>query len=221
MATKVAGELYFDIHGQILEIFRQLRQRDGYPFDPKQLVDHLQAAIEGNFVSRNGESLKSNALSLVQPLLEAIGTVAIPARTERFVAGDRFVLNYGPKAKPGVRISYLGDQFKAWLLRKTEEPAAETMLRYSKLVKPSVDGPILAELGDKAETTLAQIWALMELQSNGEEGVLLTNGWANIFYVNGRAVDVYWHGDGWRVGAYPVSDPYEWSGESRVFSRNS
>ena len=37
----------------------------------------------------------------------------------------------------------------------------------------------------------------MERQPNGEQGVLLTNRWANIFYVcdaNGdlRAVDVYW-----------------------------
>ena len=36
MATKVAGDLYVDIDGQIGEIKRQLRQKEGYPFDPMQ-----------------------------------------------------------------------------------------------------------------------------------------------------------------------------------------
>ena len=49
----------------------------------------------------------------------------------------------------------------------------------------SVDGPILAELGGeaKAETTLTEVYSLMEAQKNGENGPLLTNGYANIFYV--------------------------------------
>ncbi len=55
--TRVAGDLYVDIDGQILEIKRQLRQREGYPFDPMKLVEHLQAAIEGNFVDHNGKPL--------------------------------------------------------------------------------------------------------------------------------------------------------------------
>lgn len=49
MATKVAGELYESITGQLFEIGRQLRQPNGYPFDPERLKTHLQAAIEGRF----------------------------------------------------------------------------------------------------------------------------------------------------------------------------
>ena len=45
----VAGDLYFDLDGQLSEIKRQLRQPNGYPFDPFQLKAHLQAAIEGRF----------------------------------------------------------------------------------------------------------------------------------------------------------------------------
>lgn len=45
----VAGETYYDLDGQLLEIKRQLRQQNGYPFDPFKLRLHLQAAIEGNF----------------------------------------------------------------------------------------------------------------------------------------------------------------------------
>lgn len=51
MATKVAGELYESITGQLFEIGRQLRQPNGYPFDPEELKEHLQAVIEGRFVN--------------------------------------------------------------------------------------------------------------------------------------------------------------------------
>ena len=53
--TRVAGDLYADIDGQMLEIKRQLRQREGYPYYPMRLVEHLQAAIEGNLVNRHGQ----------------------------------------------------------------------------------------------------------------------------------------------------------------------
>ena len=70
------------------------------------------------------------------------------------------------------------------------------------------------------------VWDLLRLQSNGEGGVLLTNGYANIFYVrdtNGelRAVHVYWYagyGD-WRVHARSVGYPGAWDAGIRVFSR--
>lgn len=55
---RVAGELYADIDGQMWEIKRQLRQKEGYPYDPMQLVEHLQAAIEGNLVDRHGQPFK-------------------------------------------------------------------------------------------------------------------------------------------------------------------
>ena len=49
MANKVAGELYESLTGQLFEIGRQLRQPNGYPYDPMELKAHLQAAIEGRF----------------------------------------------------------------------------------------------------------------------------------------------------------------------------
>ncbi len=51
MAKKnvVAGELYESITGQLFEIGRQLRQPNGYPFNPEVLKKHLQEAIEGKF----------------------------------------------------------------------------------------------------------------------------------------------------------------------------
>lgn len=52
--TVVAGDLYFDLDGQLLEIKRQLRQPNGYPFDSAKLKMHLQAAIVGCFVTAIG-----------------------------------------------------------------------------------------------------------------------------------------------------------------------
>ena len=49
MATKVAGELYESLTGQLFEIGRQIRQANGYPFNPEDLQKHLQDAIEGRF----------------------------------------------------------------------------------------------------------------------------------------------------------------------------
>lgn len=51
MAQRVAGEQYESITGQLFEIGRQLRQVNGYPFDPEKLKKHLQLAIEGKMFS--------------------------------------------------------------------------------------------------------------------------------------------------------------------------
>jgi len=162
-------------------------------------------------------------------LLDLVGTVTTPATTSKFVAKEKFVRDTGRKAT--VKISYLGDNFTAWFLSgdgKTEDPISEQTLRYHKLRKASVDGPIITGLGGeaKAETTLSEMFSLMEKQKNGESGTLLNNGWANIFYIRDsagvlRAVNVYWRGDGWSVNAYSALDPYRWFVGSQVFSRNS
>lgn len=213
MATIVTGEQYRELDGQLHEIKRQLRQKKGYPYDPEHLKLALQAAIDGRF----GAPTNS--------LLELLGTVAVP-KTEKFVARDCFVVN--TKAAAPVKISYLGENFRSLFLGKIEAPSGEASLRYHILRQASVDVPIIAELGGeaKAETTLAKIYALMKEQKNGEEGTLLNNGYANIFYVRDvgsvlRTVYVFWNGVGWRVLANSVEDPHGWRGGFRVFSRNS
>ncbi len=159
-------------------------------------------------------------------LLELVGTIDIPVTTERFVAKDRFVLDTSASAK--VKISYLGDNFKAKFLEKIEEPFSGSTLCASRLRESSLDAPIIAELGgeEKSETTLAEIFSLMEKQPSGEQGKLLTNGYANIFYVRDAkgvlcAVYVRWSEDGWSVFAFSISFPFRWFGGRQIFSRNS
>ena len=165
-------------------------------------------------------------LGLKPNLLELISTMTIPARREKFIASNYFIIDAGEKTK--VKISYLGDNFRTNFLNKTEEISLENTLRYHKLLKRSVDKPIIAELGgkEKAETTLTEMFALMEKQGSGESGELLTNGYSNIFYIRDSAGALWavrcdWDDDGWHVAAGSVEDPLKWHGGRRVFSRNS
>lgn len=61
MATIVAGNIYEKLDGQLFEIKRQIRQQNGYPYDPEKLLRHLQKAIEGEF------SEESNQIVEMQP----------------------------------------------------------------------------------------------------------------------------------------------------------
>jgi len=189
------------------------------------LSDLLDANVDGIDRDVFRQSIGLNPFK-PKPLLNLLGTVTVSAATKKFVAKDWLKVNTGKSAS--VKISWLGDNLKSWFSAKVEEPIPEITLRYQELRKSSVDAPIIAELGGeaKAETTLAEMFALLERQKNGESGVLLTNGYANVFYirdVNGvlRAVDARWFGDGWLVDAYFVGDPFRWFDGGRVFSRNS
>ena len=202
-------------------------------------VEEQEALVD----SDNRPALKQFLVKL-QFLLTPVGTIKV-LPTEKFSASDFFKVNTAKNAS--VKTSHLGDNFKAWFLGKTKERtsaseavpgdgpyrtpgATEVALRYYTLNKRSVDGPIIAQLGGVAkaetETSLAEIAACLQKQASGEPGMLLTNGYANIFYVRDsvwalRAVNVDWYGDGWSVYADSVEHPNDWSAGSRVFSRDS
>ena len=177
-----------------------------------------------------------------QPFLTFTGTVKVQLM-KKLVASEFFNENNSL-----VKISYVGDNFKTWFYGKVEvqpnadetEPgegpyrtlgengADKSVLCYYTLNRSSVDGPIIKELGgeDKVKTTLFHIAALMLKQPDGKQGALLTNGYANIFYVhdiNGvlRAVRVRWYGRGWLVCACSVGFPDGWGAVCRVFSCDS
>ena len=156
-------------------------------------------------------------------ILTPTGTVKVKP-TEKLIACEFFT-----KENPSVAISYLSESFINWFLGKTEvRVKGEVNLRYHTLAKPSVDGPIIAELGGetKAETTLAEIVELMMMQAHRKSDALLANGYANIFYVR-NAVGVCapwsWLGSaaGWYVDANSVAYPDGWRAGHRVFSRDS
>ena len=200
--------------------------RDGNR-DYEEVIEVFQVIKEKpNFATILGRNSKAVVPKPVPPLLEPIGTVAIPALAGRFRTREKFVLNYGPKVKPGVRISYLGDNFEEWFLPMVEQPTAEAVVNYSRLTRSELDRSILTSLGNRPDLAifLRQIYWLLGEQSNGEPGTLLNDGRANIFYASGltRVVHVRWHSGygGWCVRAGSVTYQSGWGGGDRVFSRD-
>jgi len=163
----------------------------------------------------------------VESLLEFIGTITIPARTEKFVAKENFVVNTERDAL--VKISHINDNFKKRFGGKVDDIIAEQTLHYAKILKPSVDTPVISEIGGeaKAETTLVAVYILMTRQPNGEGGALLINSNINIFYVRDIenvlcAVYIRWCSYGWVVLANSLDDlGNKWFKGSQVFYRNN
>jgi len=160
---------------------------------------------------------------LTEHLLNWLGTITLSATAETFVVRDRI-----NEIKKSGRQIYTGSNFEKWFFDKTIELIGEKQLRYGKLLRDEVDRLIIAELGGeaKAETTLAEIFGLMEMQKNDEKGVLLNNGYANIFYVRDivgvlRAVLAFWYGDSWLLDADSVELSSGWHEGYLVLSRNS
>lgn len=186
--------------------------------NPSEAIDLIIAAII------NRCQIVPTEVDLI--LGEIIKTVVIPATIKKFVVKDHFKVDVSRRAK--VKISCLGDYFKSWFMEKREEPHVGSTVYGRRINKSSVDDPLISELGgqEKAETSMFEIYAMMECQPNGEAGDLLNNGCANIFYVRDvnsalRVVAVDWDGNGWYVDALLVEFPVEWDEGGLVFSHNS
>lgn len=184
----------------------------------------LKALSEGDNFAKILPYLRGQAEIIMKSFLSLIATVTLPAQP-RFVARDHFKVDTSAKAK--VKIAFIWNDFQTFLA-KVEEPVGETTLAVRKLTKGLLDKEIRKELGgEKEETTLSQFWAMLERQGHGQAGELLTNGYANIFYIRDAedtlwAVHALWHAGsgGWDVGALSVAGPGGWRAGSRVVSRN-
>ena len=167
----------------------------------------------------------NQAQVVVKSILTLLGTITVPTQS-KFVVHDHFKLDTSKNAV--VKIGYIWNEFTAWFNDLVEGETPEQELKYHKLEEDSLDERILQELGDKAETKLSQLFALLKKQPNGEDGALLTNGYTNIFYVHDasgelRVVGVLWNaGFGyWIVRAYELGDSRVWRAGARVFSQQT
>ncbi len=148
-------------------------------------------------------------------------TSALP-HNEKFMAGEHFKENISPAAE--ARISWLGATFMRRFAVKIEDDPGEVMLQTYALNRSSSNMEIIAELDDRDETKLTDLWCLLKLQANGEDGPLQTNAVPNIFFVRDAAgelgaVDAIWAGAGWEIGASQVEGQRQWPSGSRVISR--
>jgi len=183
------------------------------------------AAIENEPTAANSAALGpgtnvscSRRTAPVEPADPSV-TAAIPPK---FIASQRFRENTSPAAE--VRISWLGATFMRRFAVKIEDDTNDVALQIHALNKASSDNQIIAELHDRYEVRLADIWCFLKLQANGGDGALQTNAAPNIFFVRDAAgelgaVDTIWGGAGWEIGASPVGGQRQWPSGSRVISR--
>ena len=123
------------------------------------------------------------------------------------MAREHFKEDITPAAD--VKISWLGASFVRRFAVKVEA-AGVTLLQAYLLRSPPNDRDIIAELGNRHETSLADVWCFLRQQAKGEGGALQTNS-VYIFFVRDGAgelgvVDTVWGGAGWEVGASPVGE---------------
>ena len=162
-----------------------------------------------------------------ESVLEFVDTVSIPATSEKFFVRHNFIVR---DTRGLSRVTFI-EPFETWFLNEREEPLKTTQtLCYHKIRKSCYDTHIIAELHEKAETSLTAIHALIEQQKCGENGVLLIKG-CNIFYIREsfknvlRTVTVRWDGSSkWCVCATSLKNEdsffANWNVGYRVFSHN-
>lgn len=192
------------------EIFKTVFRKD---LDVQALIEKL-GGIEGIRRFLAGELILTPA-----PLLTPVATKSVSAITK-----FSFKETFGAEA-PKVKL-YLGDTFKKVFGNRIEESIPAGELASHTLTKNSLDAPILSELGNKPEISLAHVWELLSQRPNGEPGFLLTNGNWNICHIeddqgNLWAVYAYWNAfyGYWRVDACSVAYPLSWVVGYRVVSR--
>jgi hypothetical protein len=161
-------------------------------------------------------------------LLQSVTTISLPAISS-FDVGAHIVATPDKERKSAeVLIGWIGDNAKRLAKGFVEPEVAEATLRVHRLTKASVDGPIIAELGGEEVvlTTWGQMYEMIRQQGRGQQGFLLTNGYANVFYVrqaNGEvwAVSCCWYASFgyWSVYANPITDPSTWSAGRQFLSR--
>jgi len=136
-------------------------------------------------------------------------TVANFVATEKFCPG---------KTVDGIKVGWLGDNFKEHLLPKIEsdEVAAEE-LAVNKLLKSSRDPAIITALGgeEKVEISLGQFWEFLKTANQKFWYVAYIRDAGSVLWT----VCGYWCDDGWGFSADSLDRPSRWRGGRRFLSR--
>ena len=223
------GRITTDQSHQIMAALATNADWSAIDFEKHDLQDRIirNASEAGRLFT---EWLKSGG-SMIQPqakllqaekpkLLEFVTTIMVSAY-ERFEAEKVFAGDTSKKAK--VKIAWTSDNFKRLFGSKVEKNILATDVRLDKMLKSSLDAPIIAELGgvEKCTIPLAHFYdTLAWKQANND----LT--WVIAYVVSDVdqatwAVRALWHlgNDGWYVSAYSTANPPRWDDGRQVVSR--
>lgn len=158
-----------------------------------------------------GELVVSEAVE--KKLLEMVMTVKMAGVTS-FVAAEKFRLG---KTIDGIKVGYLGDNFKYHFSTKVESEVMAEELAVNKLLKNSRDPAIITALGgeEKVEVSLGQFWVFLKTADQDSWYVAYIRDTDNVLW----AVNARWGSDGLRVEAYSLDDPLGWDAGRRFLSR--
>ncbi|MDP2656123.1 MAG: hypothetical protein Q8P11_00995 [bacterium] len=143
MANNVTGEQYYTITGQLGEILRQIRQKNGYAFDPEGLIGGLQDYIEGKFVNRSDGEVVTTIQQKESPKPAFLGkTISAPAYKDK-KAVEKVL------TKKKIRIGKYADQLLGKLpypLKKEEEyEIVEVLVSELGYTAPELYSKVVAE----------------------------------------------------------------------------
>ena len=196
-------------------------QADFLDKDGAQLVivrgDELKVAIERATLNILKQLSSRYPVLAETRLLKPVTQATVPARTKAFNAAAFY------QTGPGL---YVYDTFADRLdlgARQRVDSAPERPYVASLLKANAYDKDIRKELPETHLSTLEDIAGLIEAQPNGKPGFLLSNGWANIFYVEGKngevfAVSVLWDSGSrhWSVRGWQLVGAGEWLADYQV-----
>ena len=181
----------------------------------KMSTDDRQWAIQNTeaAVDLFASAVKNRAGNVVKKLLDFVTTVGIVGIAS-FVAAEKFRLG---KTIDGIKVGWLGDNFKAGFLSKIEEQTPALEIREHELLKNSRDPAIITELGgeENVEITLGQFWEFLKTADRRFWYVAYIRDTKGVLW----AVYANWGSGSLYVGADSLGSPDEWSAGYRFLSR--
>lgn len=152
-------------------------------------------------------------------LFKPVAKATVPARTKPFDVAAFYQNCAGLWVSPSFSFR---DRFDVEA-RGVVESALSRLYVALLLKADAYDTDIRKELPETHLSTLEDIASLIEAQPGGKPGLLLNNGYANIFYVEGKdgevfAVVVHWNSDDrtWNVSYWSLDEAGYWGTARQV-----
>lgn len=185
------------------------------------VCDLLEKLADQDWVDALKKFLRKENPWVTTGLLEDAGTITIPAIPARDVASLFKETPQNKRSTAEVPIAWMGENAKRITKGLSEAAVAETTLQKRKLVRNSVDIPIIVELGGAQNIrSITTSWGQMY-----EAMKTLDHDHVFIFYIPDSdgtvwAVSCGWDssGGGWGLGADPRTGPDAWDAGHVVVS---
>lgn len=183
-----------------LDIMNRFTGEDGEAWE-KRIKSVLRAGLSGGAHAED------------EKLLRFIRPVSLPA-IPKFVAAEKFREG---ETVDGIKVTWLGDNFKTNFLKKVEDPVPALEMREYKLVGAFRDPAIVTELGgeEQVETTLGQFWEFLKTADQTLVHVRHIRDVNSVLW----AFDGYWRDGGLNAEALPLDCPDGWRVGGRFLSR--